>query len=104
VAGRADCPGAAIKTICDIDEEIIRRVSRRLGKPRIGAGSAGLPARAEDKDVDGHHRHPDHWHARIALLACQAGKDLYVEKPLSQTIREGQLIAMRRESTTGWCK
>jgi predicted dehydrogenase len=35
---------------------------------------------------------PDHWHTHIALLACQAGKDVYVEKPLSQTIREGQMI------------
>src|SRR5690606_389950 len=33
-----------------------------------------------------------HWHTHMALLACQAGKDVYVEKPLSQTIEEGHLI------------
>ena len=33
---------------------------------------------------------PDHWHAAITVLACQAGKDVYVEKPLAHTIREGR--------------
>lgn len=35
---------------------------------------------------------PDHWHAPAAILACQAGKDVYVEKPPSITPREGQQI------------
>lgn len=35
---------------------------------------------------------PEHWRGPICLAACQAGKDLYVEKPMSLTIREGRLI------------
>jgi predicted dehydrogenase len=35
---------------------------------------------------------PDHWHAPAAILACEAGKDVYVEKPPSHNIREGRLI------------
>jgi len=35
---------------------------------------------------------PDHWHAPAAILACQAGKHVYVEKPCSHNVREGQVM------------
>ncbi len=35
---------------------------------------------------------PDHWHAPAAILACEAGKHVYVEKPCSHNIREGRLM------------
>jgi predicted dehydrogenase len=47
----------------------------------------------EQKDVDAVLiATPDHWHAIPAVLACQAGKDIYVEKPLAYTIKEGRAI------------
>ncbi len=37
---------------------------------------------------------PDHWHAALSVLACQAGKDVYVEKPHAHNVRESEQLAM----------
>lgn len=87
--------GAVIKVFCDVDQAILDKVS-----PLLEEAQGRKPEQArdfrkvlEDKEVDGVIvATPDHWHTHITLLACQAGKDVYVEKPLCQTIREGQLI------------
>lgn len=87
--------GAEFKTICDIDDAIIAKIGAELAKAQ---GKELVPAKdfrrvLEDKDIDGVViATPDHWHAIQTILACQAGKDVYIEKPLSQTIHEGHLM------------
>ena len=45
---------------------------------------------------------PDHWHTPAAILACDAGKHVYVEKPCSHNIREGRLLVEAAVATNGW--
>ncbi|MCO5240456.1 MAG: Gfo/Idh/MocA family oxidoreductase [Chitinophagaceae bacterium] len=52
----------------------------------------------EDKDMDALIvTAPDHWHAPAALMACKAGKHVYLEKPCSHNPREGELLIAARE-------
>jgi myo-inositol 2-dehydrogenase/D-chiro-inositol 1-dehydrogenase len=42
---------------------------------------------------------PDHWHVKMAIDACRAGKDVYVEKPISLTIDEGKVLRQAAQET-----
>src|SRR5262249_13858172 len=54
----------------------------------------------EDKNVDAVViATPDHWHALMFIDACNAGKDVYVEKPLSLTVVEGRRMVETAERT-----
>ena len=83
--------------VCDVYEPHAAAAKARAGP---GCRSYGDFRRLlEQKDIDAVLvATPDHWHATIAVLACQAGKDVYVEKPLAYSIREGQKMveAVRR--------
>lgn len=95
VALRAIQAGAEIKTFCDLDQAILDQVNPDLEKAQSKAPGTAKDFRSllDDKDIDGVIiAPPDHWHTHMALPACQAGKDIYIEKPLSQTIQEGHLI------------
>lgn len=95
VAGRMIEQGAEIKTLCDLDDEIIRKVVAELGKAQSKSVGSTKDFRRvlDDKDIDGVIiATPDHWHTHIALPTLQSGKELYLEKPVSQTIHEGHLI------------
>jgi myo-inositol 2-dehydrogenase / D-chiro-inositol 1-dehydrogenase len=80
-----------IVAIADVDRHVREQARAAFGStPEI---YEDYRAMLERKDVDvvliGS---PDHWHAKMAIDACRAGKDVYVEKPLTLTIDEGKTI------------
>jgi predicted dehydrogenase len=89
----AKIPGVKIATLCDIDQrlfpEAVAEVEKLTGhKP---ATETEYRKVLEDKNIDVISiATPNHWHALQTIWACQAGKDVYVEKPVSHTLLEGR--------------
>jgi predicted dehydrogenase len=86
----SELPGARLVALCDVDP---KRLADHV-KRHDGAFSATDPRKVlERKDIDAVViATPDHWHALLAIWACQAAKDVYVEKPVSHNIWEGGKI------------
>jgi len=83
----------------------VRRERREEWKAKAEAKNKGVTAYADFRDLLARPdidaivmAVPDHWHATMAIMAAQAGKDIYCEKPLSLTIREARAMvnAVRR--------
>jgi predicted dehydrogenase len=82
-----------IAYLCDADVRRLPPPRRAIQEARGGEPKLVQDFRRmlEDKRVDVVvNATPDHWHALGTILACQAGKDVYVEKPLGHNVREGR--------------
>ncbi len=82
-----------IKYVCDVDDtrggHAISELEKIQGFRPIAVRD--LRKVYDDKEVDGVFiETPEHWHALATIWACQAGKDVYVEKTISHSIFEGQ--------------
>ena len=92
----AALPEVEIVALCDLDENHLNGTLKSLKalKPDNQAKTYGDFRHILDrKDIDAITvATPDHWHAQIATLAFQAGKDVYGEKPLSYDVKEGQVM------------
>ncbi len=88
-------PDVECVVICDLDDARLAKgleICEKAGRRRP-ATVKDFRRVLERKDVDAVLvATPDHWHALPAVLACQAGKDVYVEKPLAKTIDEGRAM------------
>jgi len=86
-------PGVEVKYVCEVDEERGGRAISELEKQQKvkPVRVEDMRRTFEDKDVDAVVVcTPEHWHALATVWACQAGKDVYVEKNISMTINEGR--------------
>lgn len=85
-------PGVRVVALCDVDRQVLQRevyASQKLGESvRAYTDIRELLA---NPDIDAITiATPNHWHALITIWACQAGKDVYVEKPVSHNVWEGR--------------
>src|SRR5437773_6786964 len=91
----ASLPDVEVRYVCDLDPPVLDsrllQVEQKTGKRPLGIKD--FRQALEDKSLDAIVLGtPDHWHALPTIHACQAGKDVYVEKPDGHNILEGQTM------------
>ncbi len=101
INGYSKLPNVEIAAICDVDDSHIANglnQIEKLGKPKPQTFK-DIRKLLENKDIDAISiATPNHWHTLMAVWACQAGKDVYVEKPCSHNIFEAkQIVAAARK-------
>jgi predicted dehydrogenase len=89
-------PDVEIAAVCDVYESHVHRAQRAAGQKAEAYGD--FRRVLDRKDIDAVViATPDHWHAIPTILACQAGKDVYCEKPLAHRIQEGRAMVQAAE-------
>lgn len=95
-------PNTAIRYICDVDSRVLEATKNKL-KEATGKKPVAMEdfrKLVEKRDLDAVAiATPEHWHAPMAIMAAQAGKHVYVEKPCSHNPHEGELLVKVQEKT-----
>jgi len=85
-------PDVTPVAVCDVYDANRERGVAMCKEPQKVAQFKDFRQMLDRKDIDAVIiATPDHWHAILTIMACQAGKDVYVEKGLSSTVREGRV-------------
>ena len=94
--GSSHIVGDSCAALCDVDANHLANAAKRVqGTPLLTDDYRRVLDR---KDIDAVTiGTPDHWHALMTVHACQAGKDVYSEKPTCKTIAEGQAMVAAAE-------
>jgi predicted dehydrogenase len=96
VHGYKEIAQAEIAAFCDVDENVLdQRLAEAEQKLALPKPKRYVDVRKllEDKDIDAISiATPNHWHSLMAIWGCQAGKDVYVEKPCSHNWWEGRQL------------
>lgn len=82
--------GVEIAYLCDADQKMVDRAKQKYPKAKTTLDMRDV---IEDKDIDAVVVSTcNHWHVLASIWACQAGKDVYVEKPISHNVWEGRKL------------
>jgi predicted dehydrogenase len=95
IRGFPRVPGTEIAALCDVDESVLNHRLGDIEKMGLPKPKSYVDVRKllEDKEIDAISiAAPNHWHSLMAIWACQAGKDAYVEKPCSHNCFEGRQL------------
>lgn len=91
----ASMPNVEVAALCDIDESLFEdRLKpfddQDMKRPKVEKDVRRI---LEDDSIDAISiASPNHWHALASIWACEAGKDVYVEKPCSHNVHEGRVL------------
>jgi predicted dehydrogenase len=89
-----EVPGTRLVALCDADHDVLNRELKQCeNRGEKVEGYADVRRLLENKDIDVvTFATPNHWHSLDAVWAIQAGKDVYVEKPVSHEVWEGRQV------------
>lgn len=97
IGGFSTLPNVQVVALCDVDESVRNKAARQMESRGLRKPKTYVDIRKmlEDKDIDVVSvATPNHWHSLMGIWSCQAGKDVYMEKPCSHNLWEGhQLVA-----------
>jgi predicted dehydrogenase len=91
--------GVRLTALCDVDSKVLEAEVKRLGEAKTTVEAyTDIRKLLASKNVDAISiATPNHWHALATIWAVQAGKDVYVEKPVSYDVWEGQKMVQAAE-------
>jgi len=94
IQGFGKTAGARLVALCDVDSQVLGREVKLLKDRSISVEPyTDIRKLLENKEIDAISiATPNHWHALASIWAIQAGKDVYVEKPVSHNVSEGRRI------------
>lgn len=92
--GYAGVKEAEVTTLCDVDTRLFgKTIKEFFSDAKAPATEQDFRRLLDNKDIDAiSMATPNHWHSLATIWACQAGKDVYVEKPMTHNIFEGRKV------------
>jgi predicted dehydrogenase len=94
IDGYRKLKGVRLVALCDVDRKVLDAEGTRLETAGISTAKfTDIRQLLESRDIDAVSiATPNHWHSLMGIWACQAGKDVYVEKPVSHNVWEGRQL------------